>query len=820
MPMMKRLLLGGLVALGTVPGSTVVLGAGEPGSGEAPAAAPVAVDQRQFLDTYCVRCHNERRKANYANLAFDSLDLERLGADAATWEKAIRKLRVGAMPPAGLPRPSAEAYEAFIVSLEQGLDRAAAAAPDPGRSSIHRLNRLQYANAIRDLFGIEIDERSMLPADNTNYGFDTIGDVLTMSPLLLDRYLIAATKISRLVVPQGEVRPSVSSYDLPYLSLGQDERMSESLPFGSRGGISVSHYFPADGEYSVTLFLQMTGLAGGSIPRGLDVPSRVDVRLDRERVKVFTIGGLEKIPGSSNDAPKVYQGVGDGYDPQVGLEARFPAQAGTHVVGVTFDRDLWEMEGLGVSRLPLTSTSYSHGRLTDPKFGRVDTGLDRMDIAGPLGSVVPSERERAGIFLCRPTTVDDEEPCARRTLQRLARLAYRRPVTEADIAPLLKFYRRGRADGSFDTGMGAAIERMLVDVNFLFRLERDPAGAQSGDVYRISDLDLASRLSFFLWSSIPDDELLDVAARGVLHTPRVLEQQVQRMLADPRAAALIESFFGQWLTTRNVESHRPDTKVYPHFDDNLREAFGEETRRFLEHQVRADRPALELLSADYTFVNERLARHYGIPGVYGSHFRRVALPDDARGGLLGQASVLTVTSYVDRTSVVVRGKWILETLLGVPPPPPPPSVPPLEDIKIEGTLRQRMELHRKNPVCATCHSTLDPLGFALENFDGVGTYRVLDGGAQVDPSGTLLDGTKFSGPATFREALLRRYDMAILTNLTEKLLTYTLGRGVEARDMPAVRQIIREAAPAQHRWSALVVAIARSAPFQMRRAES
>ena len=823
-PIMRGLLVASLVTLGALFGRTAVLGAGQ--SGSAGAGAPDTLDQRQFLDTYCVRCHNESRQANAGNLALDRLDVQHVGQNAATWEKVIKKLQVGAMPPKGLPRPSPLAYERFIASLEEGLDRAAAAAPDPGRSSVHRVNRLQYANAIRDLFGIEIDERSMLPADNTNYGFDNIGDVLTMSPALLDRYLVAASQISRLVVPGGTVRPRVSTYKLPYLSLAQDDRMSESLPFASRGGISVSHDFPADGKYSVKLFLQGIDLSlgGDSIPRGLDVVNRIDVRLDRERVKLFTVGGLQKIPSSSNDAPLSYRGVGDEYDPQTGLEVRFDVRKGTHEVGVAFDRDLWEMEGLGVSQLPLASESNSQGRLTEPPFGRVDAGLDRIEIAGPFTSVVPSDRGHGngteGIYICRPATVDDEEPCAQRILQRLARLAYRRPVTEVDMAPLLRFYRRGRADSSFDTGLRTAIKRMLVDLNFLFRMEQDPESAQPGETYRISDLELASRLSFFLWSSIPDDELLDVAVSGELHTPDVLEQQVQRMLADPRAAAFIESFFGQWLTTRNVESHRPDPKVFPQFDESLRQAFIEETQQFLSYQVRADRPALELVTADYTFANERLARHYDISGVYGSHFRRVPLPGDARGGLLGQGSMLSVTSYVDRTSVVVRGKWIMETLLGVPPPPPPPSVPPLEDVKIEGSLRQRMELHRKNPVCATCHAQLDPLGFALENFDGVGTYRVRDGGAKIDPSGTLMDGTEFGSPATFREALVKRYDTAIFTNLTENLLTYALGRGVEPQDMPAVRQILREAAPAEHRWSALVTAIAKSVPFQMRRAES
>ena len=818
--MLKSMVLAGLLLLGVILGSVAVLRA-TPGAGGAEVQAVAKPDtRRQFLDTYCVACHNERRKANFANLALDNIDVQQLSANAPEWEKVIKKLRVGAMPPVGMRRPSAEVYEAFITSLEQGIDRAAVA-PDPGRVPVHRLNRLQYTNAIRDLFGLEIDAESMLPPDNTGFGFDNIGDVLTMSPSLLDRYLLAAFKISRLLAGDEQVRPSVTSYTLPYLSLGQDDRMSESLPFGSRGGTAISHYFPADGEYVLTLFLQGNDLTEGYIPRGLDALNRIDVRLDRQRLKVFTVGGLKEIPRSSNDAPEVYQGSGDPYDPKVGLKMRFRASAGARTVGITFNKDRWAMEGPGVSRLPLTSSAFSRGRYTLPDVGRVDAGLDRVEIAGPYGSTRAEEPKGTGrVFLCRPVQVSDEEPCAAQILRALARRAYRRPVTEDDLALLLKFYRQAYAEGGFDAGIRAAIEMMLVDVNFLFRIERDPAGVTSGDVYRISDLEFTSRLSFFLWSSIPDDELLNLAEKGELRAPGVLEQQVRRMLADRRASAFVDSFFGQWLITRNVASHRPDPRVYPQFDDSLRAAFGEETRLFLEDQLRADRPALELFTADYTFANERLARHYGIPNVYGSRFRRVALPDDARGGLLGQGSVLMVTSYVDRTSVVVRGKWILETLLGVPPPPPPPNVPALEATAITGTLRQRMELHRKNPVCAACHSTLDPLGFAFENFDGVGAFRVLDGGEKVDPSGTLLDGTAFSDPATFREALVSRYEMAILTNLTEKLLTYALGRGVEPQDMPAVRQIIREAAPMEQRWSALVVAIAKSLPFQARSAES
>jgi mono/diheme cytochrome c family protein len=790
----------------------------QPTASASPTQAAGRPSTRQFLDTYCVTCHNEKRKVG--NLAFDSLDVEHLSANAATWERAIKKLSVGAMPPAGMRRPTPEVYAGFIHGLAQQLDREETAAPNPGRPPVHRLNRLQYQNAIRDLFGLEIDGRSMLPADNSGFGFDNIADLLTMSPGLLDRYLVAAAQISRLAIPDKMTRPSVTTYSLPYLTLGQDDRMSELEPFGSRGGTAVSHYFPVDGEYSLTMFMQRTDLAAGSIPRGLDVVSHVDVRLDRARVKLIGIGGVARIPGSSNDAPDVYRGAGGDYDPQAGLQVRFHAPAGTHAIAITFDRDFYETEGLGITSLPLASTAWSQGRLTSPDVGRIEVGLDRVDIGGPL-SITPSAAgpEKSDLFVCRPASAKDEEPCARRILRRLAHRAYRRPVTDAEVSALVSFYRRERMTGNFEAGLRAAIQRMLVDINFLFRLEQDPAGVKAGSAYRVSDLELASRLSFFLWSSIPDEELLGLAEKGTLHTPAVLEQQVRRMLADRRADVLLDDFFGQWLTTRNVLSQRPDPKVFPQFDDNLRSAFAEETRLFLADQVRTDRPALEVFTANYTFANERLAKHYGIENVYGSHFRRVALPDDKRGGLFGQGSVLTVTSYADRTSVVMRGKWILETLLGTPPPPPPPNVPPLEATKISGTLRQRMEQHRKNAVCATCHSQLDPPGFALENFDAIGGYRTLDGGAKVDPSGVFVDGTKFAGPDTFRQAMLH-YSDALLGNLTEKLLTYALGRGVEYYDMPAVREIIHDTASDQHRWSSLIVAIAKSTPFQLRRAES
>ena len=454
-------------------------------------------------------------------------------------------------------------------------------------------------------------------------------------------------------------------------------------------------------------------------------------------------------------------------EPQSEFEVRFPVTAGTHTVGITFNRDEWVTEGVGISRLPLTNEAYSQGRVTSLVSGRIDMGIDRVDIMGPFDGAVPGDSvARRRLYVCTPATEREEEPCAREILSAIARRAYRRPVALADVETLLAFYQRGRADGNFDSGIQAALVRMLVDINFLFRMERDPEGAEPGTAYEVSDFELATRLAFFLWSSLPDDELLDLAEAGTLRAPGVLESQVRRMLADPRSSALVESFFGQWLTTRNVSAQRPDPKIFPDFDENLRDAFLTETQLFLESQLGEDRPATEILTADYTFVNERLARHYGIPGVVGSHIRRVDLPGDARAGLLGHGSVLTVTSYNDRTSVVQRGKWVMDNILGTPPPPPPPSVPPLADTKVEGSLRERMEIHRKNAACAACHSVMDPLGFVLENFDAVGSFRTRDGNSAVDPSGALFDGTAFTSPATFRQVLMVRQD-AFLTTMME-----------------------------------------------------
>jgi hypothetical protein len=579
--------------------------------------------------------------------------------------------------------------------------------------------------------------------------------------------------------------------------------LSEDLPFGSRGGLAVRHHFPLDGEYVIRIGLEraIDGLSGGQ--------GQIDVRVDRARVKLITLGA-RRAAGDAGDG-------GQGPDPNRALEARFSTKAGTHLVGVAF------VGGLDQSlprdgrppRPPVTSFAFQQYP--------IDPALSSVQITGPYNAQVPQETpSRRQIFVCRPAGSQDETACAKQILSTLGRRAYRRPVGDADVEPLLRAYEHGRRAGGFEAGIRGALEAILISPKFLFRVERDPVNVRPAAPYRITDLDLASRLSFFLWSSIPDDELLDLAVRGRLSDPAVLEQQVGRMLADRRSEALVHNFAGQWLWQRNLRTAAPNATVFPDFDDNLREAFQRETERFLDSQVREDRSVLDLLRANYTFVNERLAQHYGIPNVYGNHFRRVTYSDDRRAGLLGHGSILTVTSHPNRTSPVVRGKWLLETLLGAPPPPPPPNVPALRENDEGGTpatVRERMEQHRTNPVCATCHAQMDPLGFALENFDAIGKWRDRDGEANrpIDASGTLPDGTKFDGPAEFRRALLGRRGQFV-TNVTEKLLTYALGRGLDYYDMPAARQIVREAEPTEYRWSSIILGIVKSVPFQMRTA--
>lgn len=789
-------------------------------AGQEPSSpAPAALSQYStVLDRYCVTCHNEKLKT--ADLTLSKMNLGNPSADAAVWEKVIRKLRARAMPPAGAPRPDNAFYDGFAAYLESALDRAAAAQPNPGRPAIHRLNRAEYTNAIRDMLALEIDGAALLPADESSNGFDNNGEGLTVSPMLLERYMSAAGKIGRLAIGDASTQPVFETYELPRF-LMQDDRMSEDLPFGSRGGMAIRHHFALDGEYVIKIRLQKDFR---DRIRGLAEPHQLDVRLDGSRVKLFTIGGEQK----GKSAP-VFSTAALG-DPEQehyeltaddALQVRFPAKAGTRLVQVAFIKETAVPEGAlqyvnsKPESLPrLANVDYSEYKGGDPTVASVAIG-------GPYESKGLSETEsRRKIFVCRPGKGDragrpyGEEACAKKILSTLAHRAYRRPVTAEDMQTLLSFYKKGRrTKGAFEAGIEMALERILVGPEFLFRIERDPAPP-----YRISDLELASRLSFFLWSSIPDDQLLDLAERGKLKDSEVLQQQVRRMLADARSKALVSNFASEWLYLRNLRSVRPDPDAFPEFDENLREAFQKETELFFESIVREDRSVIDMLDANYTYVNERLARHYGIPNVYGSHFRRVTLSDDRRGGLLGQGSILTVTSYANRTSPTIRGKWVLENILGTPPPPPPPNVPSLKDNQETKalTMRQRMEQHRANPACAVCHTRMDPLGFALENFDGLGKWRTADGNSHIDPSGVLPDGANFQGPAGLRKVLLTKRDEFAAT-ITEKLLTYALGRAVEYYDEPAVREILREAAPNNYRWSSLVLGIVKSTPFQMRK---
>ena len=783
------------------------------------APAATASANRALVDKYCVTCHNKRTRQ--AGLELDSADVDHISKTPEIWEKVVRKLRNGAMPPVGLPKPDDQTMNGFVTWLEESLDKEAAASPNPGRPAVHRLNRTEYTNAIRDLLALEIDGAALLPADTTGFGFDNNADVLSVSPGLLERYLIAARKISRLALGDPTIKPGLQTYSLPYMVLLQDGRMSEDLPFGSRGGAVIRHVFPVDGEYEIKVTMQRAYL--DTEPRGLPTKEMVDFRLDGVRQALLPIGGPETVgpnPYASNNMKPAADEK---------LRLRLKVTAGTHAIGVTFQQRNWYQEGVGPSRFPAASFGRQSAKGTSAGFGRVEMSMDTLHIEGPFGGATPADSpSRRALFVCTPPAAKTartapsaaEAACAERIVNRLARRAYRRPVRPADTKALMGFFTQGYAKGGFDSGLELALERVLVSPYFIYRTESDPPQAKPGMAFRISDVELASRLSFFLWSSIPDDTLLDLAAAGRLKNPAVLEQQVTRMLADPRSDAMIDNFFGQWLFLRNMKLHRPDPKAFMDFDENLREAFITETRLFTESQVRENRSVTELLTANYTYADERLARHYGIPNVSGPRFRRVTFDDDRRGGILGQGSLLSVTSMSTRTSPVKRGAWLLEHLLGTPPPPPPPNVPPLaesnEGQKVATSVRERMEQHRKNPACAACHSKMDPLGFALENFDGVGQWREDDGESKVDASGVLPDGTKFTGPAEFRRALLRRPD-AFVTTVASKLLTYALGRGVEHYDMPSVRRIVRESAKDDYRWSSLILGIVKSMPFQMRR---
>lgn len=745
--------------------------------------SPAAATPRALLDKYCVACHNDRLKT--AGLTLDGTDLSHVGVRAEMWEKVLRKMRAGMMPPAGRPRPDKAASTAFVSWLEGAIDHEAAVRPNPGPPSVHRLNRTEYGNAIRDLLALEVDASSLLPGDDAAFGFDNIADLLKVSPVLLDGYLGAANKISRLAVGDPAVSLGSARYDVSKLMVQQD-RMSDDLPFGSRGGLAVRHFFPYDGEYVIKI--QVNGPA--------NPPQAVEVRVDGTRIaQLPTVGREDEEPWDKG-----------------AVETRVPIRAGQRVLGVSFVRQAVAPENRYPQYYPWGNSANFYTNTGAVRYLNVTT----VDVSGPFNPGGPGDTpSRQRIFTCRPAVPQDDEPCASRILAQLARRAYRRPVTGRDVEPLMAFFRTARSKGDFDAGIRLALERLLADPNFLFRVEQDsegPAGPR-----RVNDTELASRLSFFLWSSIPDDELLEVAERGVLKDPAVLDRQVRRMLADRRSKTLVTNFGAQWLYLRNVKQAKPDTFSFPDWDDDLRDALAQETELFLESQMRDDRSLTELLTANYTFVNERLARHYGLAHIYGERFRRVTLPDARRAGLLGHASILTVTSQPNRTSPVMRGKWLLENLLGAPPPPAPPDVPALPEAEKDEprTMRERMEHHRRNPVCASCHAVMDPLGFSLENFDAIGKWRSTSDGQPVDVSGSLPDGSTFAGPDGLRRMLEGRREDFVLT-VAEKLLTYALGRGVEYYDMPAVRKIVREAAGTDYRWSSIIAGIARSHTFQSR----
>ena len=806
------LLVGGWLAV-SYAGVQTAPGQPQPAS----ALASDAADTRAVLDRYCVGCHNERLLTG--GLALDTLDAGAPATNADVWERVIQKLRTGTMPPAGRPRPDIATYHVVAGQLETAIDRAAAANPDPGRTStVHRMNRTEYRHAIRDLLALDIDVTSLLPGDETSdTGFDNNADVLSITTSQLERYLSAARRITRLATGLSPPSPGFETFEVPLLLL-QDDRQNQDLPLGSRGGTAIHYNFPVDGEYLIKLRLRTNWQ---DYILGMGTPQQLDVRIDGALVKRFTVGGEE----TGRPAPTTFTIAEPGapeweayvLNADDDLEVRVSVKAGPRVVGVSFVRQVWEPEGVFLVR-------QSGEVLSNDEAYNGNAAVDSISIGGPYevtgSSDTPSRRE---IFVCRPTAPADEEACATRILSRLARRAYRRPVTDAETKMLLRFFERGRAEGgSFDAGVQLALERLLVDPDFLLRLELDPPEVPPGAVYRLSDLEVASRLSFFLWSSLPDEPLLDIAERGTLTEPAVLEQQVRRMLADPRAASLVEDFASQWLHLRNLTEVRGDPIPFPDFDDNLVEAFGTETALFLTSTLQEDRSVLELLSADYTFVNERLARHYGIPGIYGPRFRRVTVPDlDQRGGLLGHGSLLALTSYPTRTSPVLRGKWLLDTILDAPPPSPPPDVPSLPERGEGGrpeSVRERLERHRRAPVCAACHASIDPPGFALEHFDGLGAWRTVDEfGTPIDASAVMPNGVTVDGLSGLRALLLENPEQFAGT-VTSKLLAYALGRQLEYYDRPTVRQIVREAAASDYRWSSLILGVVESPAFLMRTA--
>lgn len=762
-------------------------------SSTAPAQASDAAAQRAVMDHYCVGCHNTRLRT--ANLELDKLDLTHLGDHAEIGEKVIRKLRAGMMPPSGVPRPAPAVINALYTWMENDIDHTATTyVPAPG---LHRLNRTEYTNAIRDVLGLQVDATKFLPPDDSTRGFDNIAGALTLSPALMEAYLSAAGKISRLAV--GDVNtPSQAVFEVPG-DTAQNYHI-EGLPFGTRGGILIKYQFPVDGEYS----FKVKGVTGyfqavlGSV-KG----EQLEVTVDGERVRLFDWDrDISNTTGNGKSTPRI------------------PIKAGLHAVGVTFLATN-DIPGSELNR-PFERTMNTPGSIPGflfyPHVGQVwIEGPYDVEGAGDTAS-------RRKLFVCHPETARDEAPCARTIASTLVKHAFRRPATPADVTALMRFYEDGRSDGgTFNDGIEAVVQRVLADPEFVYRLEPEPAGLAPGKAYRINDLALASRLAFFLWSSVPDDELIDLAAQGRLKDPVVLDKQVRRMMADQKFEALVSNFTGQWLGVRSLKTSEPVVNLFPDFDDNLRAGFQREVELFFASIAREDRSVLDLLNANYTFVNERVAKHYGIPNIYGPQFRRITLPADLdmRRGLLGKGALLTVTSNAARTSPVARGKWFLQTFVGVSPPDPPPNVPVIKDRPADATgnnkaptMRQTMEMHHTNPVCASCHTLFEPMGLALENFDAVGKWRTLDGESPIDASGVLVDGTKVDGVASLRTWLNGHSDQFVRV-VTEKLMTYALGRGLDYQDMPEVRSIVHESAPGNYRFTSIVMGIVKSPAFQM-----
>jgi mono/diheme cytochrome c family protein len=756
-----------------------------------PAPSTNGSAHRSLVDEYCLSCHDEDKKKGGLSLeAVTSYDVAR---HPDVWEKVVRKLRARQMPPMGQERPDDATYDSVIGSLETSLDRAARANPNPGRTAtIRRLTRTEYQNAIRDLLAVDVDVASLLPADDSSYGFDnvTVGD---LSPTLLDRYVSAAEKISRLAIGRPARSPGGHTITIPP-DLTQEEHL-DGLPIGTRGGAVIPYTFPLDGEYEIQVRLRRDR---DEHVEGLSESHDLELLLDKARVQVFPV----KPPQGESAHATVDQH----------LKIRIPVRAGPHAVGVAFLKK--------PSLLPETPRQPQQARFNSLRHPRIQPAIYSISIVGPYADAVPGDTpSRARIFVSRPASPDQEGRSAKRIIAALMRRAYRRPVTDADLEGPLDLYRKTRADGGFDAGIEMALSAVLVSPQFLFRVERDPTGVPPNTVYRVSDLELASRLSFFLWSSIPDDQLLGAAIAGKLREPAVMEREARRMLADPRSRALVSNFASQWLHLRNLESMTPDMRLFPDFDDNLRQAFRRETELFFESVLREDRSVRDLLRANYTFVNERLAKHYGIPHIYGSRFRRITLSEDSwRGGLLRHGSILTVTSYATRTSPVLRGKWILDNLLGVPPPPPLPDVAALKDNTVDGSLsvRKRLAEHRVNPACAACHNLMDPVGLSLERFDAVGRRRTVEQGMPIDASGGLPDGNRFADVNGLEAALLRRPEL-FAGAFAEKLLTYASGRGVEYYDAPAIRTIVRKAQSQDFRISSIILGVVNSEPFQMRK---